>query len=406
MGKLLMFNLFKEDEYIEKIYSYQDDNRYESIRCLLVDAAKKTFTGDIWKSEIAYLLVKDENPFSLACERKGMINGSLYNIALKDIEEIRNIYNFDKYTSDSVVLKEIKNFMLPKGTKKLLVAKHISRLVVELDKAKTDEEFLNVLVKFYKNHGVGKIGIYHAFKLANGELKPINEMVDYDLSKLVGYEWQKKALIDNTEAFIKGLPANNCLLYGDAGTGKSTSIKAINAMYYSKGLRVIELYKHQMDELIPLIEKIRNRNYKFVLFMDDLSFEENETEYKYLKAVIEGGAEAMPKNVVIYATSNRRHLVKEMWSDRNDMNEEIHKSDTMQEKLSLVSRFGLTINFPSPTHNEYHDIVLGLAHRYSNISISDEELIKMADRWALQHGEKSGRVAQQYIDLLLGGGTV
>ena len=182
-----------------------------------------------------------------------------------------------------------------------------------------------------------------------------------------------------------------------------TSIKAILNEYYSQGLRMIEIYKHQFKDLSSVIAQIKNRNYRFIIYMDDLSFEEFEIEYKYLKAVIEGGLETKPDNVLIYATSNRRHLIRETWSDRSDMSQdELHRSDTMQEKLSLVNRFGVSINYSKPTQKEYFDIVCKLAKRYASITLSDEELCKEANKWELSHGGISGRTAQQFINYLAG----
>ena len=187
-------------------------------------------------------------------------------------------------------------------------------------------------------------------------------------------------------------------LYGDSGTGKSTCIKAILNRYYDQGLRLIEVYKHQFQDLSAIIEQVKNRNYKFIIYMDDLSFEEFEIEYKYLKAVIEGGLEVKPDNVLIYATSNRRHLIRETWSDRSDMaNDELHRSDTMQEKLSLVARFGVSINFSKPSRKEYEDIILGLAAENSDIRLSKEELLLQANAWSVRNGGYSGRVAEQFI---------
>ena len=166
---------------------------------------------------------------------------------------------------------------------------------------------------------------------------------------------------------------------------------------------MIEIYKHQFSELAGLISRIKNRNYKFIIYMDDLSFEEFEIEYKYLKAVIEGGLEIKPDNVLIYATSNRRHLIRETWSDRSDMSkDELHRSDTIQEKLSLVARFGISISFMSPNQRQFFEIVKGLAKRHPEITLSEEELIQKANVWELSHGGLSGRTAQQFITYLLG----
>ena len=240
---------------------------------------------------------------------------------------------------------------------------------------------------------------------AAGELifLPINNMDRVMLDDLVGYEIQKKKLVDNTRAFVEGKKANNVLLFGDSGTGKSTSIKAIVNEFYKDGLRMIEIYKHQFQDLSNVIAAVKNRNYRFIIYMDDLSFEEFEVEYKFLKAVIEGGVETKPDNVLIYATSNRRHLIKETWNDRNDMEHDngMHRSDTMQEKLSLVNRFGVTINYSRPSQKEYFEIVIQLARR-AGIDLSDEELKAEANKWELAHGGISGRTAQQFVYYLEG----
>ena len=230
---------------------------------------------------------------------------------------------------------------------------------------------------------------------------PITKIAHVKLDDLVGYEIAKKKLIENTEAFVQGRKANNCLLFGAAGTGKSSSIKGILNQYYDQGLRIIEVYKHQFQDLNDVIAQIKNRNYKFIIYMDDLSFEEFEIEYKYLKAVIEGGLEKKPDNILIYATSNRRHLIRETFNDKQERDEELHCSDTVQEKLSLVYRFGVTIFFGSPDKKEFQNIVKTLADRYG-IEIPEEELYLEANRWELSHGGLSGRTAQQFIDYLLG----
>ena len=232
-------------------------------------------------------------------------------------------------------------------------------------------------------------------------LAPITHTSDVELSHLIGYELQKQQLIDNTEAFVEGRKANNCLLFGDAGTGKSSSIKGILNQYYDQGLRMIEVYKHQFQDLNDVIAQIKNRNYKFIIYMDDLSFEEFEIEYKYLKAVIEGGLEKKPDNVLIYATSNRRHLIRETFKDKEDRDEELHTNDTVQEKLSLVARFGVTIYFGRPQKREFQEIVCQLAKR-NNLNLTEEELLAEANKWELSHGGMSGRTAQQFIDYLAG----
>lgn len=270
------------------------------------------------------------------------------------------------------------------------------------------EGFFTAVTEFYRDYGVGMFGLNKAFRIQDRTdsklvFLPINNMDKVMLSDLVGYEIQKKKLVDNTRAFVEGKKANNVLLFGDSGTGKSTSIKAIVNEFYDQGLRMIEIYKHQFKDLSNVIAAVKNRNYKFIIYMDDLSFEEFEIEYKFLKAVIEGGVETKPDNILIYATSNRRHLIRETWSDRNDVQQDegMHRSDTMQEKLSLVNRFGVTINYSKPSQKEYFDIVIHLAAK-SGIKMSEDELKAEANKWELSHGGISGRTAQQFIYYLQG----
>ena len=288
------------------------------------------------------------------------------------------------------------------------VSEKVQALSEKLEQAKDEKDFFDIVTGFYKEYGVGMFGLNKAFRIQDrndGEIRflPINNMDKVMLDDLIGYEIQKQKLVDNTEAFVKGKKANNVLLFGDSGTGKSTSIKAIVNEYYDQGLRMIEIYKHQFKDLSNVIARIKNRNYRFIIYMDDLSFEEFEIEYKFLKAVIEGGVETKPDNILIYATSNRRHLIKENWSDRDDVESSngMHRSDTMEEKLSLVHRFGVTINYSKPTQKEYFNIVIQLARR-NGIHMSDQDLCAEANKWELSHGGISGRTAQQFINYLMG----
>ena len=282
----------------------------------------------------------------------------------------------------------------------------ICELAVKLAAAEDVRSFKALMEEFYREFGVGKFGLHKAFRVRHTqergvEIVPITNIAHVYLEDLVGYDIPKQKLIENTEAFVRGRKANNCLLFGDAGTGKSSCIKGILNRYYGEGLRIIEIYKHQFKDLNDVIAQIKNRNYKFIIYMDDLSFEEFETDYKYLKAVIEGGLEKKPDNILIYATSNRRHLIRENYSDKEETREDMHTSDTVQEKLSLVYRFGVTIYFGSPNKKEFQNIVRVLAQR-NGVNVPEDELMLEANKWELGHGGLSGRTAQQFIDHLLG----
>ena len=265
----------------------------------------------------------------------------------------------------------------------------------------------HLVTDHYRRYGVGMIGLNKAFRVKSGpegvSLLPIYNTDKVMLADLVGYESQKQQLRENTEAFLAGRTANNALLYGDAGTGKSSSVKALINEYYDQGLRMIEIYKHQFQDLSAVIALVKNRNYRFIVFIDDLSFEENEVEYKFLKAVIEGGVETKPDNILLYATSNRRNLIRETWKDRADMEHEndVHHSDTLEEKLSLSARFGVRINYSIPNRTQFQEIVLTLAKR-QGVALPEETLLQEATRWEMRHGGVSGRTAQQFINYLAG----
>lgn len=385
---------------------------YACVHKLLEQAGNHGFYGNLWHCYLTNLLVNDENSYSLACEVVGAVEGSINQAALHDIAIFKEFFDFDFLPLQKLFGREswelIENYQSSDKESKVYntrIRKRICDLAGQLCHDRTPQEMKETLTQFYKDYGVGKFGLHKAFRIVSGkegaEIVPITNIAHMHLDDLVGYESQKKKLIDNTEAFVQNRRANNCLLFGDAGTGKSSSIKAIANEYYEKGLRIIEIYKHQFRDLNNVIGQIKNRNYKFIIYMDDLSFEDFETDYKYLKAVIEGGLEKKPKNVLIYATSNRRHLVREMVSDKNDRDEELHTNDTVQEKLSLAYRFGVTIYFGKPSPKEFQNIVRTLAKRY-DITMEEETLLLEANRWELSHGGLSGRTAQQFIDFLLG----
>lgn len=388
---------------------------YTQIKRLLTVATDFGFDKNLWHNYLAYFLITNENPFSITCEKIGANDGSVNHFARNDFSAIKNLFEYDFSEIEKSLgidcFTQISNYRAIEK-KELMYNKNVSEKVQALssrmEQARDVEGFFTAVTEFYRDYGVGMFGLNKAFRIQDRTdsklvFLPINNMDKVMLSDLVGYEIQKKKLVDNTRAFVEGKKANNVLLFGDSGTGKSTSIKAIVNEFYDQGLRMIEIYKHQFKNLSNVIAAVKNRNYKFIIYMDDLSFEEFEIEYKFLKAVIEGGVETKPDNILIYATSNRRHLIRETWSDRNDVQQDegMHRSDTMQEKLSLVNRFGVTINYSKPSQKEYFDIVIHLAAK-SGIKMSEDELKAEANKWELSHGGISGRTAQQFIYYLQG----
>ncbi len=388
---------------------------YQQIKRILITATDYGFDKNLWHNYLTYLLITDENPFSITCEKVGANEGSVNVFAKNDFKAFKELFDYD-FTNIEKKLEvdcfsQISSYKAI-GKPELMYNKNVSEKVQglseKLEVVMDENEFFTLVTDFYKAYGVGMFGLNKAFRIQeNGDgtvrFQAINNMDKVMLSDLIGYEIQKKKLVDNTKAFVEGKKANNVLLFGDSGTGKSTSIKAIVNEFYDSGLRMIEIYKHQFKDLSSVIAQIKNRNYKFIIYMDDLSFEEFEIEYKFLKAVIEGGVETKPENILIYATSNRRHLIKETWSDRDDVKVDngIHKSDTIEEKLSLVNRFGVTINYSKPSQKEYFHIAVELAKK-NGITMPEDQICAEANKWELSHGGISGRTAQQFVNYLLG----
>ncbi len=428
VSKLILYRDLSEDSILfrlAQIFEDFDEKKanqadlttriYVEMKRLLDLSTSYGFDSNLWHNYLAFLLITNENSFSITCEKVGANDGTVNQFAKGDFKIFKQLFDFDFAPIEQALgidcFSTISNYKAIVKKERMYnknVSEKVQDISRKIEQAKDENDIFDIVTEFYRAYGVGMFGLNKAFRirhLENGvEFCPINNTDDVMLDDLIGYEIQKKKLTDNTEAFVNGRKANNVLLFGDSGTGKSTSIKAIINEYYDQGLRMIEIYKHQFQDLSTIISQIKNRNYRFIIYMDDLSFEEFEIEYKFLKAVIEGGVETKPDNVLIYATSNRRHLIKETWSDRDDVETDngMHRSDTMQEKLSLVNRFGVTISFSKPSQKEYFEIVKELAKRTDQIQMSDEELCAEANKWELSHGGISGRTAQQFINYLAG----
>lgn len=382
-------------------------NVSKTISKMLEVAGEYGLHGNLWANILALALAYNENVYSKATEIVGETSGSINTFAIHDFKILRELIQFVPNINGDF-LREIYHYEGNGRDSKLVntrVRDRILRLSKQLIEADSDNEFKDIITEFYKEYGVGKFGLNKAFRIEEGtDLKtaniiPITRVEHVYLNDIIGYDLQKKKLTDNTESFINGKPANNCLLYGDAGTGKSSSVKAIVNEYYDKGLRIIEIYKHQFRYLSDILEQLKDRNYKFIIYMDDLSFEESELEYKYLKAILEGGFGRRPENVLIYATSNRRHLIRESFRDKTETDEELHTRDTVEEKLSLSARFGEKIYYGSPDKREFNSIVLSLAKK-NNIDMDESEILSKANMWELSHGGMSGRSATQFITYL------
>lgn len=329
----------------------------------------------------------DENAFSLAAAsgRKNF-DPELIDAAARDIEMLREV--------SSITPKDLLESFEYRGELALLrlpewkTGEPVPELVGD------SHECAKKLAEFYRRNGCGMYCRYHAFIWRSGKIRPVVHPDPTKLPDLKGYEIQRGLAIDNTAAFLKGFPANNCLLYGDRGTGKSSTVKALLNEYYPIGLRMIEIPKESLSDFPLLVDRIAALPMKFIIFIDDLSFNREDDTYASLKAVLEGGLAARPENALIYATSNRRHLVRETFSDREG--DELHRGDSIQESLSLSDRFGLSINFTLPGKEQFLQIVHRLAEQ-RKLAIDLETLDNGAEKWAITRGGRSPRCAKQYI---------
>ena len=373
---LLIFNNLENDECVRGIL--EKDNT-GVLRNIVRFAETEGLTDSGIREYIASAMANDDNILSALAQADAKIGDDLYRIASLDAERI-----YDKLFCAA----QMKYSPSGNETGFSEAYKNSIRTLVSSQSA---TELLDNLIMHYRKLGSGVLSKYNAFKF-DGEITGISKIDSISFDELIGLEHQKQTLIDNTAALVKGKKANNVLLFGDRGTGKSSSVKALLTMFAKDGLRLIEIPKGSIPKLPILMEQLRHRPHKYILFLDDLTFETHETEYRALKIAMEGQLQAQNENVLIYATSNRRHLIRENWSDREGG--EVHVNDQMQETLSLSERFGISIVFSSPNQKEYLHIVSELLKQHGVEMNADIE--KAAVVWQMNYGSKNARCAKQF----------
>ncbi len=373
---LFIFDKITDDKIVQAVL---EKNNTELLRGIVNFAETEGVTADSLREYIATLLANDENVLSVLARGRKNIGDDLCKLAMLDIETIYNkLFNTKiKYTPSGNDTGYYEGY-----------TKSIRRITA----SESPEELLERLLTHYSELGSGLLSKYIAFRF-DGELKGIANSDKVEFSEIVGMEHQKKVLIENTRAYLDGKFANNVLLFGDRGTGKSTSVKALLNMFAKDGLRVIELPKSAITKIPELTKQLEDSPHKYILFLDDLTFERHDTEYRALKIAMEGQLQANAGNVLVYATSNRRHLIRETWADRDGG--EVHVNDNKQEMLSLAERFGISLFFPAPDAKQYIEIVRALLER-NGIEMT-EEIKKEAVRWEMNYGGKSGRCAKQFV---------
>ena len=370
---------------------------------MIEEAERYSLKGNLADIFFAVRLALDDGIFARAAEFGGELPLPLMRVAASELHSLRGVITEVALLSESELPEytPLLNDYSPSGCRIPLAhfaESALTALAADLGRAESADELVKSAAAFYASRGSGIFALHRAFKWSGDRLVPISDIDAETLDSLVGYDDQKSELLANTELFVSGRAANNVLLFGDSGTGKSSSVKALlnESDLSERGLRMIEVRKEQYRDIPAILDCIRERSYRFILFLDDLSFEEFEVEYKYLKAIIEGGLERKPDNAVIYATSNRRNLVREVWKDRKAASDDVHGGDTMQERLSLADRFGVTIWYGAAGKDRYLDIVRTLAER-SGLDIKPAELEYLALRAEVGRGGFTGRVAKQFI---------
>jgi len=385
---------------------------YNEFTYSLFDANKELS----FKEGIVDEMLLNSNPFNMMAESSEDVNPLIVQGIAGELECLGNITSVNSIVIQEILLAKFGENQLVKKRISALLSwgidskKYIPKNTTDFEKIKAllinSTEWKNCidkLIAFHKKNGTGRVTAYGAFVWERynndqvGHLREIKEPDPIRLSNLIGYEIQKKEIISNTKHFLKGAPANNLLLYGSRGTGKSSTVKAILNEYSSEGLRLIEVDKRQLGDFTRIIRLLKNKKQKFIIFVDDLVFDENEDSYSALKTILEGRIENRPSNILIYATTNRRHLVQEKFSDRDDVN----SKDTMEEKLSLADRFGITISFFTPNQKEFLIIVDGLV-KERGLVVDEAELHREALKWEKWHNGRSPRSANQFVDWLQG----
>lgn len=362
---------------------------------LIALAEQNGLAGGILADHLLYLLVVDENIYSITAEKqRGRVGDSLLAACAHDLAIIRRLHKRAAALADGLLAG-----YRPTVASDLLA---FNALKENWAAAATAQDAAAMLARHYAAYGCGQMANHVAFRWdGQSGLVGITHYDKTTFDDIIGYDRQKSALRENTEAFLAGRPANNVLLIGPRGTGKSSTVKALVNAYAAKGLRLVEITKGDLLRLQTVSDLLGSRGNKYIVFLDDLSFEDSDDDFKHLKTVIDGSLQTRPANVLIYATSNRRHLVKETWQDRQGGDDEIHRFDSLNDKIALADRFGLTITFPSPDQQEYLTIVHKLAQKHK-LACSEEQLNKEALQWEFSHSGRSGRVARQFIQHLLG----
>lgn len=399
LSSLLVLNELNRDPVLSFLEWDAEDpvSQAEAAAHLVRAAETKGLSGNLLPQYLLHIFTHNANLVSETMEQTGLPPGnSLRQAFYHDIEVLYPLLtlptsNFlgepllDNYEPTCNVYDKTEDFLIP-----------------WIEAAQSSRDYAEALLTFYARYGYGDLASYVVFHWddAAGRIRGVEHFERVQMKNLIGYQRQKEQLIQNTRAFVQGKPANHVLLVGARGTGKSSAVKALVTEYEDNGLRLVQVMKEQLRKLPEIMNTLRNyAGRKFILFLDDISFEDSDAEFKAVKSAIEGGVSSCPPNVRLYATSNRRHLVRETWRDREQ--DELYRDDSINETISLSDRFGLVVHYHTPDQDEYLAIIDHMLMQ-KGIHLSPEELRIAGLRWEMTHSGRSGRTAQQFVAHYLG----
>ena len=401
MERLMVCRNFLQMPLVQAVNRYMQTNEETEVPYIVSQlvqyAEKHGVCGNIWQQFLLRTLCDGENTAAVTIEQVGTYGTGLQSALTMDMKVL---WPYLHSTANDLFGCAFLDAYMPSRPKEDVC---LQALTQAMTACRTPDEGTVALLMHYTTYGRGKLARYMAFRInSQNRLVGIEEFPHLAWDDLISYQAQKEKLLQNTVNFIENRGANNVLLTGARGTGKSTAVKSLVWQYHEQGLRLLQIERGQLAMLPGMMEKLSLvKSKKFIIFLDDLSFDEDEKEYKYLKSAIDGGVTPQPDNVLIYATSNRRHLLKETWKDRNDEMDEVYRDDSTNESISLSDRFGLIIHYAAPTQDEYLAII-DHELRKAGIVLDKKELRILGVRWEMEHSGRNGRIAQQFVKWYLG----
>ena len=413
IDKLILFNSVRRDTIVRQVADsltvdssgeagrINDDAYFDLQRKLICEIGHGEITGNVFQNHLCRLIATEENVFTQMAEAgrfdspSDTNSESILKLVADEIEFIRCLYGV-RFSTDGEQFDVVNLPAIDKGVSVTPSRReYIHQAMINHDTM----EAAKLLAVYHRNYGAGLFEASSAFSFGEEGLVPLDRLDPITFDDLIGCENQKHILNETIKAFLKGLPVNNILLYGDSGTGKSSSIKALLNKYHDKGLKLVSIARNHLEFLPGALDAISVSGMRFLVYIDDLSFEEREDGYKIFKSIIEGGLAARPKNAIFVVTSNRKNIIHETWSDRAE-SDDVRRRDTMQEKRSLSDRFGITIVYSEPSKDEYIMIVKALASK-SGLDMQENELVAEAQKWELRSGGRTGRAARQFVDYMI-----